>query len=168
MKRIALFALVLAGCIEPPSYYVANVYSTPNGTMVQRCELGSQANGPNPSACHIEPMQNAPYGFTDSEPRPQPTATPPTQADLVKLFNSTDVHRDVEACKEQYANAVTSFRVKITVAPTGDVTQVVPTETANVDEWFTQCAVKAVTAFKLTPFVGGADSQITTDVVFSL
>jgi hypothetical protein len=38
----------------------------------------------------------------------------------------------------------------------------------NVDEWFSQCAVKAVTAFKLAPFVGGADSQITTDILFSL
>jgi hypothetical protein len=166
MKRIAIFVLVLAGCVEPPSYYVANVYATPNGPMVQRCELGSQINGPDPSRCLVEPMPSAPYGLTASGPAPQPNPTAPTQADLVKLFNSNDVHRDVEACKSEYANGLTSFRVKITVAPSGDVTQVVPA--GNVDDWFSQCAVKAVTAFKVAPFVGGADSQITTDILFSL
>ena len=75
MHRIALLVLALAGC-GPNGYYVANVYATNQGLIVQRCEI-SASNRVHPDVCHLEPVGPPPGGAVPVVLQPPPPMQPP-------------------------------------------------------------------------------------------
>jgi hypothetical protein len=78
MKRFALTLIhALAGCRGTIGYYVANVYTTPNGLVVQRCQINGNKHetdhgAPDPDACRLEPVGPAPVAAMPAGAPPAP------------------------------------------------------------------------------------------------
>lgn len=77
----------------------------------------------------------------------------PTDLAIAKAVSAKGVHDSLELCRSAYAPAVTSVDVSLTVAPTGEITQLV-TNAPSGD--FAQCTDRAVRTANILAYDGAA------------
>lgn len=158
MPRALLLGLALAaGCA--PQYFVSDVHEAGDGLVVTKCAFGLDGRPTND--CYEE-VDNSPGPF---EGTPDPAEVrkvkrqldapvekrnAPTDATIARAVGSKGVHDSLELCRSVYAPAVTSIDVSMTVAPTGEITQLV-TDAAGQ---FAQCSDRALRTASILAYDG--------------
>jgi hypothetical protein len=166
MPRTLLLGLVLAaGCA--PQYFVSDVHNGGDGLVVTKCEFG--LNGRPTNICHDEGGDGDTYSpDEDASGTPDPSEirkvkrqldvpvekrTAPTDLTIAKAVSAKGVHDSLELCRSAYAPAVTSVGVSMTVAPTGEITELV---TDAPTGQFAQCTDRALRTANILAYDGAA------------
>jgi hypothetical protein len=166
MPRAFVLGLVLAaGCA--PQYFVSDVHSAGDGLVVTKCEFG--IDGQPTNICHDESEGDTAYGPDEdvggipdpAEIRkvkreldaPVEKRVAPTDAAIAKAMTAKGVHDSLELCRSAYAPAVASVDVSLTVAPSGEITQLVTNAPAGR---FAQCTDRALRTANILAYDGGS------------
>jgi hypothetical protein len=166
MPRALLLGLVLAaGCA--PQYFVSDVHYAGDGLVVTKCEFG--LNGRPTNICHDEGGADNTYGPDEdvsgtADPAeirkverqleaPVEKRAAPTEVTIAKAVSAKGVHDSLELCRSAYAPAVTSVDVSMTVAPTGEITQLVTNAPTGQ---FAQCTDRALRTANILAYDGAA------------
>jgi hypothetical protein len=161
MHRALVLGLVLsAGCA--PQYFVSDVHSEGDALVVTKCAFGFDGQPTN--LCHEETDADTAYGPDEVVPDPAELRkvkrqldapvekrAAPTDVAIAKAMSAKGVHASLELCRSAYAPAVTSVDVSLTVAPTGEITQLV-TNAPNRE--LAQCADHALRTANILAYDG--------------
>jgi hypothetical protein len=163
MWKIALAALALSACLLPPSYVVTDIH----GDQVTKCEVDGR--GRVTGVCHDESTDDAPpvtYGTAPQEPdrNPNDEVVPgglerlaphaaPTAGQVAQALTAPPVHALLDRCRDAYQTGLDRFAVDLTVAPSGEISQVAP---VGVNDQLGACAARAIHTAHLPAFAGGA------------
>lgn len=150
--------LLLAACA--PQSYVADIHYDGGGLVATKCAF--DAGGQATRWCHDEPI-DAPEPYTGT-PDPAefrrveralahraPPRPAPSDAELASALNAPGVRSAMEACRAAYAPSVTALDVWLTVARTGELTEL---STDAPSGKFAACADRALRTSNLRAFDG--------------
>jgi hypothetical protein len=162
MRKALLLSLLFAGCFS--NSYVADVHQAGDGSLVMtKCDFDGR--GKATSACHEEqvgPVESTSYPTDDPDPAEirrlekqvtqQPAPRPaPTDQLLAHAMTSPGVHTAIEACRSAYAPGAVQLNVTMTIAPSGNITEL---STSAGDGPFGQCAIRALRTSNIQSFDG--------------
>jgi hypothetical protein len=161
--RLSLLFVACVGCA--PTYYVADVHMSGEGLVQTKCQFDYRGHAT--SDCHDEVVDGAPQTYppdADDHVRvpekpdpsalvPAPPRPAPSDDDIARAVSAPGVHRLVEQCRSAFAPDVTAVHVRMTIAPTGDVSDVAATD---VPARFAECTSHALRTANLARYDGAA------------
>jgi hypothetical protein len=166
MSRAFVLGLVLtASCA--PQYFVSDVHNAGDGLVVTKCEFG--LDGQPTNICHDESEADNAYSPGDDiRGTPDPAEirkvkrkldvpienrAAPTDTALASAVSAKGVHDSLELCRSAYAPAITSLDVSLTVAPSGEITQLVTNAPAGP---FAECTDRALRTANILAYDGAS------------